>query len=822
MKKNKNNQKSTVSDNSTFTTSKFLFLLYLFTGFIPSMGAMDYDGPEWLYVSVLNVVVLFFIAKNYTFFNAFSFHKNFKTFLFLFLGFFTIGCVSIFNAINVSESLVHLSRLVNIIVALYCLYLIIRQNPRYFFNFTCKAVTIILAYFAGKAILFFIGNYSSPRTHGFLKLFPHNYGNMNIYAAYLAIQFPFVVYGFIYFKKVWKYISGVVVLMVILALFFASARTALLSTSIIFFLFIAYLVYGVVKHKLPFKREIAILLILPILSGFLVLNVNRLDKSSSNSIQELLVSREADFFKGRDAVKSGADNLKDLIPKAVKIETKKQLGSERFTLWNLAFLRFKENPILGVGYGNYKAIGKKEHYANFSHREGLFMNPRRAHNDFIEKLAETGILGFLLYVSLFVFPFILFVKMFRREKQYEKRFILVVILGSAIVYTLDALLNFPLERPPVQLYFLLVAVFILLFSRKETFELQKTSNGKLHLVFFGCVFLISFATIASNYLVFKSYQLQRTMREDLSGKTLFTDQKLKNSYASIKKKWTDYPQLSYIGTVNNVYLANYAVKAKKYEEALEILNRSENYNKDAFLVKAFKAEIYLNAYDNIDSATYYAENVFKDYPGFRANYDVLRKVYLKEEDTVNLMRVMDRYSKKSPRDAVAWKQKANTIYSVTKDSKRMLAVIDTALAYNANSYTLLLAKKEVLDKLKFKSHLSDAEIKAKHQTAYGFFAKQQYQKAREVYLSILKTNPNDYLSVQNIGIINLIEKKYEAAIVNLTRVIDAKVFPDGKAEYSRGYCYEQLGQLSKAKADYRISRAKKYPQAMSLPETKYK
>lgn len=821
MQKNKNNQKSAVSESSTFTTSKILFLLYLFIGFIPSMGAMDYDGPEWLYVSVLNVVTLFFIFRNYTSFNAFSFHKNFKIFLLLFLGFFTIGCLSIFNAINVSESLVHLSRLVNIIVALYCLYLMIRQNPSYFFNFTCKAVTIILAYFAGKAILFFIGNYSSPRTHGFLKLFPHNYGNMNIYAAYLAIQFPFVIYGFIYFKKVWKYIAGVVVFMTLLALLFASARTALLSTSIIFFLFIAYLVYGVVKHKLPFKREIAILLLLPILSGFLVLNVNRLDKNTSNSISELLVSREADFFEGRDAVKYGTHNIEDLVPKDVKIEIKKQLGSERFTLWNLAYIRFKENPILGVGYGNYKAVGKKEHYANFSHREGLFATPRRAHNDFIEKLAETGVFGFLLYVSLFVFPFILFVKMFRREKQYEKQFILVVILGSAIVYTLDALLNFPLERPPVQLYFILVAIFILLFSQKETFTLEKTSKAKLHLLLFGAVFLISFASIASNYLVFKSYQLQRTMREDLAGKTLFTDQKLENSYESIKKSWTNYPELSYIGTVNNVYLANYAVKAKKYEEALEILYTSENHNKDAFLVKAFKSEIYLNVYDNIDSAKYYAENVFDDYPGFRANYDILRKIYLKEKDTVNLMRVMNRYSKNSPRDVVAWKTKANTIYNVTKDSKRMLAVLDTALAYNAYSNTLLLAKQEVLDKLKFKSHLSDTEIKEKHQNAYNFFAKQQYQNARAVYLDILKTNPNDYLSVQNIGIINLIEKKYEAAIVNLTRVIDANVFPDGKAEYSRGYCYEQLGQMKKAKADYTKSRAKKYPQAMSLPKTKY-
>ena len=216
-----------------------------------------------------------------------------------------------------------------------------------------------------------------------------------------------------------------------------------------------------------------------------------------------------------------------------------------------------------------------------------------------------------------------------------------------------------------------------------------------------------------------------------------------------------------------------------------------------------------------------SENVFDGYPAFKTNYNILKRVYRAKNDTVNLFRVMNRYTKYNYRDVGEWTNKANTIYELTKDSDRMLKVLDTGLAYNSYSKKLINAKQEILGKLKFKSYLSSDEVKAKHQVAYDFFVKQQYEKARTVFEEILSTNPVDYLSIQNIGIIDLIQKNYEASIESLTKVIKANAFQDGKAEYSRGYCYEQLGQLEKAKEDYRKSRAKKYPQAMALPETKY-
>ncbi|WP_298419485.1 O-antigen ligase family protein [uncultured Kordia sp.] len=816
--KTKKAANTTPSEDTNVTIAKILFVLYLLTGLMPLLGAMDYDAPEWLYVSVLNLISLGFIYKNRDEFEVFSFPKHVQRYFLLFIGFFAIGCLSMLTAINVSESLVHLARLIAILVALYCLYVFVKQNPRSFFEFTCRIATLLVIYFSWRSVRYFLGNASSPRINDFINDFQHHFSSVNIYTAFLIVQLPFVLYAFLYFKKVWKYIASVAIFMTMLALFFSGSRTAVLSLVIVMTLLVGFIIYGIVRHKIALRKEAVVLFLMPIVAIILVLNVNRVDKMSMNSLTTLFQPKLIDFYEGDIAVKRNIDNVKELLPNTGTITVDKSSVSGRSSLWNLAFIKFQENPILGVGYGNYKAVGKKEHYINLTTDKGNFKNPRRAHNDFLEKLAETGVIGFLLYVSLFLFPLWLFFKLIRNEKDFGKQLLYFTIFLSALAYTFDALLNFPLERAPIQLYFLLAVIFILTFTQKE----GETIISKRSVILFGIIFFVSFASVASNYLVLKSYRLQRAMRQDLSGKTLFTDEKLNNSYQSIKKQWSNYPELSYVGTVNNVYLANYAIKAKKYEEALEILNKSQDYNKDAFLVKAFKAEIFYNVYDNMDSAAYYSEAIFDGYPAFKTNYRLLKGIYNKQKDTANLSRIMNRYTKLNWVDVNEWKVKANTMYNRTKNSELMLKVLDTGLVYNTNSNTLLKAKKEVLNKLKFKSYLSSAEVKQKHQVAFNFFSQQKYEEARKIFQEILKTNPKDYLSVQNIGIIDLVKKNYEKAIKNLSVVIDAGAFSDGKAEYSRGYCYEQLGQMEKAKADYILSRAKNYPQAMSLPESKYK
>lgn len=69
-------------------------------------------------------------------------------------------------------------------------------------------------------------------------------------------------------------------------------------------------------------------------------------------------------------------------------------NSARFQIWRGNFEIFKENPLLGIGYGVNEEV-----LENYYPRIGIVDGPRgHAHNTFLQFLSGTGILGFLCFV----------------------------------------------------------------------------------------------------------------------------------------------------------------------------------------------------------------------------------------------------------------------------------------------------------------------------------------------------------------------------------------------------------------------------------------
>ena len=83
-------------------------------------------------------------------------------------------------------------------------------------------------------------------------------------------------------------------------------------------------------------------------------------------------------------------------------DTHYQSNTERILIWHSAFNMFKDHPITGVGLGQYKD--------NYQHK---YISPKakepqlsHAHNNFMQMLAENGIIGFagfLTLISCFIF-----------------------------------------------------------------------------------------------------------------------------------------------------------------------------------------------------------------------------------------------------------------------------------------------------------------------------------------------------------------------------------------------------------------------------------
>jgi hypothetical protein len=102
----------------------------------------------------------------------------------------------------------------------------------------------------------------------------------------------------------------------------------------------------------------------------------------------------------------------------LNISLTEQTAQTRFWTWNSAWKGFKERPVLGWGPENFSAVFDKyfdkRHYVPGQVSETWF---DRAHSVIFDYLAETGFVGFLSYVAVFVIFYWQLFKFIGREKH---------------------------------------------------------------------------------------------------------------------------------------------------------------------------------------------------------------------------------------------------------------------------------------------------------------------------------------------------------------------------------------------------------------------
>jgi len=101
--------------------------------------------------------------------------------------------------------------------------------------------------------------------------------------------------------------------------------------------------------------------------------------------------------------------------------------AHRLTTFELGFQAFKEKPIFGLGPSNYG-----EYFNEHIKEEVLKNRYQTVANEYIELLAENGILGL---VSFLIFLFSLFyfgIKSYLKQKENIKKFLLIAFLGALL------------------------------------------------------------------------------------------------------------------------------------------------------------------------------------------------------------------------------------------------------------------------------------------------------------------------------------------------------------------------------------------------------
>lgn len=117
----------------------------------------------------------------------------------------------------------------------------------------------------------------------------------------------------------------------------------------------------------------------------------------------------------------------------------------RMTLWEKSLRMFLDRPTLGHGPGNWKLVAPRYGTRNLQSEtdETFYLRP---HNDYLWVLTESGAVGAILYLSVFVVALYFGAKTIRSKSNAEKRLLAALMVFGIIGYLVISFFSFPRER----------------------------------------------------------------------------------------------------------------------------------------------------------------------------------------------------------------------------------------------------------------------------------------------------------------------------------------------------------------------------------------
>ena len=196
------------------------------------------------------------------------------------------------------------------------------------------------------------------------------FANRNVTSAIYLIQLPFVIYLVKETRSVLLKNFGFLVLFAnLFMIFLLASRTAYVAMFFLFVLFLAIYLINKPEIRYFFKTFFGLYITFFLIS-FLFINITIGFNNSANPIERIQT-----------------------------IDVQETSTNSRIRYYKYALEHFKSNPFIGVGYGNWKIVSIDKDRENIE----SYIVPYTMHNDFLEVLVELGIIGFVLYILIFVF-----------------------------------------------------------------------------------------------------------------------------------------------------------------------------------------------------------------------------------------------------------------------------------------------------------------------------------------------------------------------------------------------------------------------------------
>ncbi len=766
-----------MAKKASLSSGAMLFsLLYILVHFIPDLGGADVMGAQWLYSSVLDLVVLGYIFLNRSKYKeAIQAIYTYKfTLLFSSLVIWAMG--SHFYALNPTETLVTLARLITTyIIFINVSILFYKQDIEQVFNVVAYIVGFILLYDAIYILKGFSNNLEEKDLDSNIISLMGNHGNKNVMAASLLIKFPFVLWILIKEKTLSKIIAFFTLLLGVIALFILNTRSTYVGLAIIF---VIYLLTTIVFKREGDKKSILIQIayfLIPVLIGFFV----------SNAILENAVQLQG--FQG---------GYGTVIKRAGDITIEKEKSS-RIHLWEAAIDYATKHPFVGAGYGNWKlaSIPYEKEFTN-----DLFV-PYHSHNDFLEMFADLGILGGLCFGLMFIlFPIYAFTVW--RNKEAKSFHLPATISFMAVTcYAVDAFLNFPAERTAMQTMLAISAAMVWIplgYLKPISTTSIKNWLPNVYLLI-ATVLIIPSIYIAK--LTYDSLKVQKYVMGEI-------DADPKMALDEVKEGLPSIPNLSTSTLPIPALIARYEFRDKHYDEALRLLRESDDVNPNLHYNDFIRTAVFA-AQQKFDSVSYYAKKAFYNWPRATSYYKNVIFAAAKQKDSVEIQKAFNLYNKYRP-SGEAWNQYLLGMYEVKNGTDPHLnSLLDSAIkTYPADSVLF----KNVINIFARSGNLALKNTVIVDYAAQGAqaFVKGNYIKAAQLYIKAIASDPNNYTHYENAGICYYTAKDFKNAIVYFDKATKMPAANTGKSEFFMAMSYIASNNKPKACEALYLAKSKNY------------
>lgn len=402
------------------TLNLILLICLLLVPFVPYFGAIDKIASQWLYLSIINILLLFTNIYEFNFLSLLRRLLKIPHFFSYFL-FLVFVIISFFYTKNITLSLVDFSRIVIVFFSVLNISIFFSKYNFNLYYFSCLVsfilfIEILVSIY--PLINFLLFNDLQLLDYGKLQLTLLGVsGNRNVLAFDIVFKLPFVLVFLLMAKNKFKLLPSILLFLSSFVLILLSSRGALISLTLVSIFFVFHIFYS----KTSFKY---LLFIIPILFSIFLTNLFN-------------------------------ENKYNIVSKVSSIGLSDESTSHRLFLYENAYHFILHNPIIGCGIGNWKV----ESLPYWKDRLSGYTIPYHAHNDFLELSTEVGVIGGFCY--LFFFLTVLYLFLIRYYKNPQIEFFLILL--TCLIYFFDANINFPMERALSQVNFIILMSLSLIY-----------------------------------------------------------------------------------------------------------------------------------------------------------------------------------------------------------------------------------------------------------------------------------------------------------------------------------------------------------------------